>query len=90
MMFEQHAGILTVRYTDGTEQRFEYAQAKENVNLAAMVEEALKSSQLVIELQDRMLVIPMQNIKMIEVSPAPSKLPRFVIRNAMLVGGQNY
>lgn len=89
-MFEQNAGILTVHYTDGTEQRFEYARGKEDVNLAAVVEEALKSNQLVVELQDRMLVIPMQNVKTVEVSPPPSKLPRFVIRNAMLVGGQNY
>lgn len=89
-MFEQNAGILTVHYTDGTEQRFEYARAKEDVNLATVVQEALKSNQLVIELQDKMLVIPMQNVKTFEVSPPPSKLPRFVIRNAMLVGGQNY
>ncbi len=89
-MFGQNAGILTVHYTDGTEQRFEYGRAKEDVNLAGVVEEALKSNQLVVELQDRMLVIPMQNVKTVEVSPPPSKLPRFVIRNAMLVGGQNY
>ena len=89
-MFEENAGMLTVHYTDGTEQRFEYTRAKEDVNLAAVIQEALKSNQLVIELQDRMLVIPMQSIKTIEVSPPPSKLPRFVIRNAVLLGGQSY
>lgn len=89
-MFEENTGMLTVHYTDGTEQRFEYTRAKEDVNLAAVVQEALKSSQLVIELQDKMLVIPMQSIKTIEVSPPPSKLPRFVIRNAVLLGGQSY
>lgn len=89
-MFEENTGMLTVHYTDGTEQRFEYTRAKEDVNLAAVVQEALKSSQLVIELQDRMLVIPMQSIKTIEVSPPPSKLPRFVLRNAVLLGGQSY
>ena len=89
-MFEQNAGILTVHYTDGTEQRFEYARAKEDANLAALIQEALESNQLVIELQDRMLVIPMQSIKTIEISPPPAKLPKFVIRNAMLVGSSNY
>lgn len=89
-MFEENTGMLTVHYTDGTEQRFEYTRAKEDVNLAAVVQEALKSSQLVIELQDKMLVIPMQSIKTIEVSPPPSKLPRFVLRNAVLLGGQSY
>lgn len=89
-MFEENTGMLTVHYTDGTEQRFEYTRANEDVNLAAVVQEALKSSQLVIELQDRMLVIPMQSIKTIEVSPPPSKLPRFVLRNAVLLGGQSY
>jgi hypothetical protein len=89
-MFEENAGMLTVHYTDGTEQRFEYTRAKEDVNLAAVIQEALKSNQLVIELQDRMLVIPMQSIKTVEVSPPPSKLPRFVIRNAVLLGGQSY
>ncbi len=89
-MFEQNAGMLTVHFTDGTEQRFEYARAKEDVNLAAVIQEALKSNQLVIELQDRMLVIPMHSVKTVEVSPPPTKLPRFVIRNAMLVGSQNY
>lgn len=77
--------VMTIKSLDGSEQKFEVTQQKEEFSLAGRIEEVLKQNQLVIELEDRMITIPIQNIKCIEVAPAPSKLPGYAIRNARLV-----
>ena len=76
---------LKICYMDGTGQQFEYARSEEIQTLSSRIQEALKLNQLIIEVGDRVLVIPMQNLKTIEISPAPKKLPNFVIRNARLI-----
>ncbi|MHC4744876.1 MAG: hypothetical protein ACYS8Z_23420 [Planctomycetota bacterium] len=84
-MLEQNIGHITISYTDGTIQRFEYSRAEDMVNLVGLIEDILNSNQLAIEADGNMLIIPMQNIKTIEISPAPEKMPRYVIRNTRLV-----
>jgi hypothetical protein len=39
---------------------------------------------LILELEDRLLVIPFQNVEYIEVAPSPDKLPSNAIRNVRL------
>lgn len=86
-MAEQEMGTMILHYTDGTEERFEYARAsgQEAVNIGAAMQEGLKANQLIIELADRTLIIPMQGLKMIEVCPSPVRLPMYAIRNAQLL-----
>ena len=77
--------VMTVTYADGSEQKFEITQQKEEFTLARHIDDMLKQNQLVLEIEDRVIVIPIQNIKRLEVTPAPSKLPGYAIRNARLV-----
>ena len=84
-MSGQNIGHMTISYTDGTVQRFEYYRAEDLVNLVGLIEDILNSNQLAIEADGTMLIIPMQNIKTIEVSPSPEKMPRYVIRNTRLI-----
>jgi hypothetical protein len=74
--------ILTIRYVNGTEEKFEYAPHEENaLNIASRIQDALSANQVLLELEDRVLIIPFQNILSMEVSPLPAKLPPNVLRN---------
>ncbi len=78
-------GILTIRYMNGTEQKFEYTRTEDALNVASRIQDVLKGNQLLLELEDRFLIIPMSNIQSIEVSPPPAKLPPNTLRNVRLI-----
>ena len=78
-------GILTIRYVNGTEQKFEYTREENALNIASRIQDALSSNQVLLELEDRVLIIPFQNIQSMEVSPLPAKLPPNVLRNVRLI-----
>ena len=77
---------VTIHFTDGTAQCFEFDAPHINpVTAATTLEKCLVREQLLIQLSDRVLVIPMQGIKCMEFSPVPrlpSELHEFMIRNA--------
>ncbi|MFC1824344.1 hypothetical protein ACFL9T_16670 [Thermodesulfobacteriota bacterium] len=77
--------FLTIHYVNGTTQKFEFPiQPDETLSGAARVKELLAGNQLIIELEDRVLIIPFQSIQSIEVSPPPEKMPATALRNARL------
>ncbi|NET40699.1 hypothetical protein [Okeania sp. SIO2B3] len=78
---------LTVKYTNGIEQSFEFfPELEKNMpNLASYLQKVMSSRELIIELEDRLLVIPIQNIQTIEISPPPPKLPEITLRNGRLL-----
>ena len=78
-------GILTILYVNGTEQKFEYTRAEDVLNLTTRMQEILKADQIMIELEDRLLIIPFQNIQLITTSPPPPKLPPNALRNVRLI-----
>jgi hypothetical protein len=84
-MEKTNTGTLEIHYNDGSDMQVEYVRQEEVSNIATRIGEAIESNELLIELEDKLLVIPLNNIKYIEISPAPSKLPKFAIRNARLI-----
>ncbi len=77
---------LTLKYTDGTEQRFEFApQRKEEYGLASRIQDIFSQNIIMLALEDKVMAIPLQNIQSLEISPMPPKLPAFAIRNVKLV-----
>jgi len=54
--------------------------------ITATVKKALESDKIVAEVEGRLLIIPVRNIKYIQVSPAPPKLPKGVLLGAEVVG----
>ena len=79
---------LTVQYINGTVQRFEILTKQdlaEQVNLASRIHKFVSAEQIMLELGDELLVIPMANVKNFSISPLPSKLPDGVIHNARLI-----
>lgn len=75
---------LTIRYINGDEQHFAFtpeAGVAERANLASRLHRSFSADPIVIELADRVLFIPLQNVKNIELSPVPSKLPEGALLN---------
>jgi len=77
---------VTIHFTDGTTQRFEFeAPEIDPMTSASRLEKFLIREHLQIHLPDRVLVIPMRSIKCMEFTPVPrlpSDLAEFMIRNA--------
>ncbi|UCB48194.1 MAG: hypothetical protein JSW56_13735 [Deltaproteobacteria bacterium] len=78
-------GCMVIRYINGNEQRFEFERQEEALNIASQIKDLLSANQLMLELEDRLLVIPFQNVEYIEVAPSPEKLPSNAIRNVRLI-----
>jgi hypothetical protein len=77
--------FLTIHFTDGSKLSVTFPkQADENYQLASRVQKALDANQLAIEIGDEFFVIPMNNIKYLQVNPRPDILPDTVIRGGEL------
>jgi hypothetical protein len=85
-MTKQDTGTMVIRFVDGTEEVLEFARPpQDDVNLVAHIQEGLNAQHLIVEADGKLLVYPFHNIKAIEVSPLPEKLPRFALKKARLV-----
>ena len=77
---------VTIHFTDGTTQCFEFEAAEiDPLTSASRLEKLLVRKHLQIHLSDRVLVIPMQSIKFMEFTPVPHLAPNlseFVVGNA--------
>ena len=77
--------FLTIHFTDGSKLSVTFPkQADENYQIASRVQKALDANQLAIEIGDELFVIPMNNIKYLQVNPRPDILPDSVIRGGAL------
>jgi hypothetical protein len=79
---------ITIHFTDGTKKLLEFPQqvADTDVAAAARLKEALEARHLVIEAEGALIVVPFENVKYLQVYPAPKKLPAYAIRGATFKG----
>jgi hypothetical protein len=56
------------------------------IEIASTIKKALESDRIMAEVEGRLLVIPVRNVKYIEISPAPPKLPKGVLLGAEIMG----
>ena len=75
---------LIIHFMDGSKKLLEFPQqvADSDVTAAAKLKEALEARHLVIEAEGALIVIPLANVKYLQLYPAPKKLPAGVIRGA--------
>jgi hypothetical protein len=75
---------ITIHFTDGTKKLLEFPQqvADGDVAAAARLKEALEARHLVIEAEGALIVIPFENVKYLQIYPAPKKLPAYAIKGA--------
>ena len=77
--------FLTVHFTDGSKLSVTFPQQSDDFNqIASRVQKALDANQLAIEIDGELFVVPMNNVKYLQVNPAPEKLPESVIHSGAL------
>ena len=78
----------TIHFMDGTKLAIEYPrQAGEDAATISMnVRKVLEADKITLEAQGDLIVIPVRNIKYIQISPAPDEIPAGVLRNVKIVG----
>ena len=79
--------FLTIHFTDGSKMSVTFPkQAGEPHQILNRVQKALDANQLAMEIGEELFVVPMNNVKYMQVSPRPDKLPDNVIRGGVLKG----
>ena len=77
--------FLNIHFIDGSKLSVTFPQQSDDFSqISSRVQKALEANQLAIEIDGELCVIPMNNIKYLQVNPAPEKLPDTVIRNGAL------
>ncbi|NJK99699.1 MAG: hypothetical protein HC838_05175 [Spirulinaceae cyanobacterium RM2_2_10] len=78
---------MTIQYIDGTSQTFEWqaAEQAETVNMASRLQHTLHEEYILLEMGDKLTIIPKQNIKTIEINAVPPKLPPSAVHGVRLV-----
>ncbi len=77
---------LTIHFTDSSKLSVTFPKQTDMLyNIVSRVEKALDADKLAAEIGGELFVIPMNNIKYMQVYPAPEKLPETVIRGGALI-----
>jgi hypothetical protein len=72
---------MTITFTNGKKQRFEFMSSSEDPNVVARkMEKMLASGHLIVHVEDRVHFYPLANIESVEVSPAPVKTAGFIMQ----------
>ena len=73
--------FMTVTFTSGKKQRFEFTPIADDPNvLASRLEKMMASGHLMVHCEDRAHIFPLVNIESIEVSPAPGKATALMVQ----------
>lgn len=70
--FARESRYMKIRFINGTERSFAFAPLTEKINAANLltfVHRAMDSRRLILQLEERLIIIPFDNIQSIEVVP---------------------
>lgn len=84
-MSESRNARLIVRYVDGQQNKILFSQPTDATNAMKRIEEAIKAQMLILEMEDRVLMIPFHQIKNLEVSPPPKTLPQYTLKGVRVM-----
>lgn len=78
---------MVIHFMDGTKIVLRYPDLsdKEASIIASKVQKALDRDKIVVQTNDSILVMPVANIKYIQVTPPPDALPDGIFKNAEIV-----
>ncbi len=79
---------MTVFFMDGTRASFRYPRqaGADAATIAANVKRAIEADKLLLEVDGDLMVVPIRNIKYVQLSPGPQQLPPGVLRGARVLG----
>ena len=82
-MSDNKRGML-VHFMDGSKKLLEFPPqvSESDAMAAAKIKEALEARHMVLEAEGAMIVIPFDNVKYVQIYPAPKKLPSYAIKGA--------
>lgn len=73
--------FVTIKFTSGRQQRFEFAALSEDIHVAlGKLEKMLASGYLMLKSEDRMQIIPLTNVESMVIMPVPDKLPALAVQ----------
>ena len=78
----------TIFFMDGTKMTLAWPRdqaGNDPSTISSNVKNALDSDKLLVDVDGQLLVIPIRNIKYLQITPAPEKLPSGTIRGARVV-----
>lgn len=77
-----------IHFMDGTKITFAWPRqaGDEPTAMLTRVRKALEMDKLAVEVQGDLFVIPIRNVKYVQLTPAPAKLPAEVIKGGEVVG----
>jgi hypothetical protein len=75
---------MIIHFMDGSKKALEFPQqmADSDSTMALRIKDALEGRHIVLEAEGALIVIPFDNVKYVQVHPAPKKLPPGVIKGA--------
>lgn len=78
---------VTFQFIDGTSLSVAFPeQAREDsTSKMANLKKALEAERIPIEIGGKLLLIPMRNVKYVEITPTPEMLPIEIIRDAQVI-----
>jgi len=78
--------FLTIHFTDSSKLSVTFPkQADYDYKVVSRIQSALEADKIAIEIGGELFVIPTNNIKYIQASPCPEKLPEAVIRGGTII-----
>ena len=74
---------MTIHFMDGSKMALSFPkQVKSEETVSVRLEKILDRATLLIEADGALLVFPLNNVKYLQVYPAPPKLPDYAIKDA--------
>ena len=81
-MSSEKKRFCQINFVDGEPLRFTYEAVRpdEASSLGRAIEEMSQTNNLIFHVEGKLVIIPMNNVRSIEISPSPVNLPRSIIK----------
>ena len=76
---------MIIYYVDGTEQTFKFPRQADEYSVGVRFQEFVSQNHILFEVEGKLLLIPFHQVKKIEFSPLPDKLPGNVIKGVRFI-----
>ncbi|MBI3376420.1 MAG: hypothetical protein HY017_32285 [Betaproteobacteria bacterium] len=80
---------LIVTHADGSREHFRFPIETDKLRVSSLIEKLLSSAVLSLQLKGRLLIIPSNNIRSVELFPSPEKLPDIVLHDVERVSAED-
>ena len=81
-MSSEDKRFCKIDFIDGESMRFTFepVHADETSSMGQAIREMSQNNNLIFQIEGKLVIIPMNNVRSIEVSPSPRNLPRSIIK----------